>query len=587
MKVLLLINFMIKNKKKHKNWHYSLFLGVLLFAQNAQAQEILLASNSYKFQIVEKICEKIARVREYDRAVPELKMYARTSKVQVIAQFASVNGHQMIYVDEKLYDLCTKFGADSLHALACILGHELAHYTQNHQYKEGFFAGLLPSSFGLSKTARKTAKEQKIKMEMEADYYGLLHGYLAGFNTYQLLPKVLSRIYDEYKLSEQLDGYPTKNERINLAEKTAQEIQTLVPVFNAGKFLYVTKNYEDAGSCFEYIGKTFSDRDIANNLGVSALAQAINLMEKKEVYFAYPCELDASGRLLNSTTRSTNSGEGKRDKKQQIKDLLKKAETHLEQVLKLDKSYTSAHINLACKYSLEGNHALAVGYINKLEKILAENPTIKGGLPANAHLIRGIALAKNNQLEEAKSDFETAAKKSAYMSDYNLALYNKLNQSFFEKLFDLKDLQEWITEFVAENKKDNSKFIPSNQEKVENLTAKSIVQEKFEQNISIQQEGKALTISSVYGNDFDKMKLRLFDKNVYLLVAKPSYKGKTSLGIAINSPKAMLTSNYGAPTYLMAGSNSEFYYYEKAKIVFEIAEGKVKNWFLYYIEPRS
>jgi hypothetical protein len=38
---------------------------------------------------------------------------------------------------------------------------------------------------------------------------------------------------------------------------------------------------------------------------------------------------------------------------------------------------------------------------------------------------------------------------------------------------------------------------------------------------------------------------------------------------------------------MKAGSNSEYYFYEKAKMVVEIAEGKIKNWLLYYIEIRS
>lgn len=570
---------------KNKFFYFLLFVSINFSKINAQ--DLLLPITNYKFRTVENICENIAKVREYDRIVPELKMYARSSKTQVIAQFVAVNGHQIIYVDEKLYDLCTKFGADSLSALACIIGHELAHYTQNHQYKDGFFAGLLPNSFGIPKNMRKSAKEQKMKLEIEADYYGLLQGYLAGYNTYQLLPKVLQKIYEEYKLSEHLEGYPTKNERINSAAKTANEIKALVPIFNAAKFLYLSKNYEDAGACFQYISNTFTDRDIANNIGVSALAQAVVMMEKEDVYFAYPCELDASGRLLSSTTRGTLSGEGKKDKKQQIKDLLKKAEKHLEQVLKLDKSYTSAHINLACKYSLEGNHAFAVGYINKLEQILAENPSIKGGLPANAHLIRGIALAKNNQLAEAKSDFETAAKKSAFMSDYNLALYNKLNQSFLENLFDIKNIKEWITDFIAENKKDNSKFIPASGEKIANTSVNKLSQEKFDDNVIIQLQGRAINVACLNTDAAEKIKIRLFDKNVYLLLTKPNYQGKTSQGIGIGSSKQQLLSAYGAPSYMQSGSNSAFYFYEKVKMIVEVSEEKVKNWTLYHLEVRN
>ncbi len=574
------------NKLLKNSLVYTIFF---LFSLQALAQEVLLPTSHYKYLLVKDICEKIARVRDFERTVPEVRMFARQSKTQVIAQFVATNGHQIIYVDEKLYDLCTKFGADSLNALACIIGHELAHYTQNHQYREGFFAGLMPTNnvIAPSKNTKKSSKEHKLKLEEEADYYGLLQGYLAGFDTYRLLPNVLNKIYEEYKLNEKLEGYPTKIDRIQSAEMTSKEIKALIPVFHAGKFLYLSKNYEDAIACFEHISNSFTDRDIANNLGVSALAQAISLMEKEEVYFAYPCEFDAAGRLLGSTTRSTSTGGGKKDKKQQIKDLLKKAQQHLDQVIKMDKTYSPAHINLACKYSLEGNHAYAIGIINDLENKLADNPMAKGGLPANAHLIRGIAFAKNKQLPQAKADFEAAEKKNAYMADYNLALYNKLNQSFIEKLFDFSSIGEWITDFIAENKKDKSKFIPAYIEKIGNFTPQQLSQEKFVEHATIQNQGRSVAVSATYEDDFSKIKIRLFDKNIYLLLAGQSYKGKTSQGLGIGTDKEKLIATYGVPSYMKAGSNSEYYFYEKAKMVVEIAEGKIKNWLLYYIEIRS
>jgi tetratricopeptide (TPR) repeat protein len=552
------------------------------------SQELLLPTHHYKYQLTHSICEKIARVRDFERPIPELKMFSTKSKTQVIAQFVALDRTQVIYVDEKLYDICTKFGADSLNALACIIGHELAHYTQNHQFREGFFAGLMPSnSFGVPKNMRKSSKEHKLKLEEEADYYGLLQGYLAGFDTYRLLPKVLSKIYEEYKLNESLDGYPTKIERISSAELTAKEIKELVPVFHAGKYLYLSKNYEDAMVCFEHINNSFTDRDIANNLGVSALAQAISLMNKEDVYFAYPCEFDAAGRLLGSNPRSL-TGDTKKDKKQQIKDLLKKAQQNLEQVIKMDKSYASAHINLACKYSLEGNHAFAIGLINDLETKIADNPMSKDGLPANAHLIRGIAFAKNNQLDQAKADFEAANQKEAYMADYNLALYHKLNQSFFEKLLDMSNLSEWVTDFMAENKKDKSKFVSANNvEKINQLTAQQLVKEQFVENTPIQSKERAVHIATSNSAGFDKIKIRLYDKNIYLLVAGLSYKGKTSQGLSIGSDKEKLIAAYGNPSYIKAGSNAEFYFYEKAKMIVEVSEGKIKNWTLYYIEIRN
>lgn len=37
-----------------------------------------------------------------------------------------------IGLEEKAYDICISFGADSLNALAALLGHELVHYFEKH-----------------------------------------------------------------------------------------------------------------------------------------------------------------------------------------------------------------------------------------------------------------------------------------------------------------------------------------------------------------------------------------------------------------------------------------------------------------------
>ena len=239
--------------KTHFLLAFSTYLCLAAFGQKGFAQQ-LLPQNHYKYQQVWKVCQQIARIRDTQRPLPELRMYAKQSKLQVTAQFVGGNPN-LIYVDEKLYDLCTKFGKDSTDALACVVGHELAHYSQNHQITDGFYAGLM---FGFSGRIFKTnSVEQKIRIEAEADYFGLLQAYLAGYNAYEILPKVLEKIYEEYKLPEHLKGYPSKKERIGAAEKTANEIRQLIPVFVAGRVLLLSRNYAEAALCFEHIATKF------------------------------------------------------------------------------------------------------------------------------------------------------------------------------------------------------------------------------------------------------------------------------------------------------------------------------------------
>ena len=53
-----------------------------------------------------------------------------------------------INLGEKIYDICASFGADSLNALALVLGHELAHFYKDHEWGLAFGTAHFNSGIG-------------------------------------------------------------------------------------------------------------------------------------------------------------------------------------------------------------------------------------------------------------------------------------------------------------------------------------------------------------------------------------------------------------------------------------------------------
>jgi hypothetical protein len=162
----------------------------------------------------------------------------------------------------------TRQGPDSLDALASLMAHELAHYYKDHGWVGDFGNGFADLSVGkkLKKLKRQAAKI--VEIETQADYFGGLFGYLAGYNTLGVPPALLNAIYAEYQLEEPLAGYPSLAERREIARRSQRQLAALVPVFEAGNYLMLTGHYAQAAGAFDYIARTFPSREILNNGGV-------------------------------------------------------------------------------------------------------------------------------------------------------------------------------------------------------------------------------------------------------------------------------------------------------------------------------
>ena len=121
---------------------------------------------------------------------------------------------------------------DQEHALAFLLAHELAHVYLHHGW-----VGEFGNSFARTDMGRKMMKaatyEEVVKRETEADHFGGFYGYLAGFDTIGVAPRALERIYAGFGLPDQLPNYPSRAERVAIAERQMESLGKLVPVYDA------------------------------------------------------------------------------------------------------------------------------------------------------------------------------------------------------------------------------------------------------------------------------------------------------------------------------------------------------------------
>ena len=244
--------------------------------------------------------------------------------------------YHRISLDAALVDLCADpkrgLGGEG-NCLAFLLGHELAHV-----YREHYRTSTISSAFsrqggsgGLDNAA----------LEREADLFGGIYGYRAGYDSLSHAPEVLEAVYALYKLPAKLKGYPDLGDRKKLAQMSLADLRKLIPVFESATLLTLLGGYELAEGCFEYLSREFESREMFNDLGV---AYALQLDSNPP---AYPWVLDATSRLqpISEASRGETTGRTR----EELFGLAKQAFEHAQ---RLDPDYVPAYINLGCVYDL-------------------------------------------------------------------------------------------------------------------------------------------------------------------------------------------------------------------------------------------
>lgn len=329
----------------------SLVLIICLHRSNAQ-------SNEYKKTVIIEVFNKIVSAYGNAKSPPKLEFNPSTSAFKYIASYISFP-NPVIKIDEKIYDICTKFGHDSLSALSIVLSHELAHYYNDHNWCSDYAFAL--------KGKITISKDLKVTHEREADNFGIYHSCLAGYNAFNIYEQLIDQIYKEYNLNEINSGYPSKNERKLIGKEAEKSITELYPYFTQGIEEIKRNNFISAIDCFEKLNRYFPSRENYNNLGTAKTLWALQFKPLERIeyinpQFRYPIEIDPESRIKASTNRAINENENLMD------SLLNSAKRNFEKSITLDPNYTKSYINLACVYDLLENPEAAIGKIKELPK---------------------------------------------------------------------------------------------------------------------------------------------------------------------------------------------------------------------------
>ena len=512
-----------------------------------------------KYRTVKRVFDDLVRAIGDGRTKPALYMQPLHSRARMkVAWFEPRK--TAIGIEERVYDLCVTLGADSLNALASLMGHELAHYYKDHGWVGEFGSGFADLDVGQTLKGLRRDPAKLVEFETEADYFGGFFGYVAGYNTLDVAPRVLDTVYEAYNISANLRGYPSLGDRKAIAERSRERLAEMIPVFDAGNALLILKQYREAAQCFDYIARTFPSREILNNAGVARALEALTLSDPSEIRFAYPLELDASTRL--------SQGEGARGEgdKEHRTQLLQEALEAFEKAKARDPNYATAYVNIACVYDLKGEHEMAAVFAGKGAKLAKKNEEMQS--LANAMIARGIAQANGDPADEdaAREDFEAAQKGNAALAGINLG-----------------NLSGGMGYTRAGEEKP-----PSRRESIGEVRAGNTdVLDPPDATVEMAGAGNQSDVV-VYAKQTDAWQgiyVETENRGISLVLTPPGYSEKSEHGIKIGSSLKDVKKKYGEPARLVPARQGNYHVYQKAKIAF-LTDGddRVTGWMIFAVE---
>ncbi len=509
--------------------------------------------DTYQYNVANEVFEALIEARgDFRMQKPILKI----SKTERFGAYAKPRKAE-ITIELKAYDVCASFGKDSLNALAALLGHELIHYYEKHEWTKHF-----ASEHGDIGTGTELKKlKERLKLETQSDYLGGFLAYSAGYHTLDIMPRFLEKVYKSYRLKDTLRGYPPLQERKDIATKTLEKLQGFVHVFEMANYLTALEQYEQAKRYFDYILKDFQSREIYNNVGVIATLIGMQFVEEQYRKYGFPLEIDVESRLKN----------GKRGQMETLmaQQVLAEAIDYFKKARNLDENYPIALLNMACVYTLMNNYEDAEYFARKALK-LCEQPQWEATKSA-VYVLQGILADFKENLGEAETLFQKAADLGNTLAVMNLKVLKN------EPIESLK-----IKVSNASSKKDQIHGFSLDKAVVqllrEELKVDRIVQVNRETNCGT----TSLEESTLFIHFIDE------ENFTFIQIAGETYSQSTIAGISIGKSFEEVIAAYGSPDRHVQNSKGGFLVYYNENLIFLLNEkGNVMSWGLFRIKEKK
>ena len=350
--------------------------------------------------LAQRIFTNLLRAWDSSRVEPALYV-VNSSSGPWAASLADGN----ILLSNDAIKACMDFGAiRAQHLLAFILSHELAHQRADDLWHQKFFRLLgnqLPDVrsriLGELKIDNQTISSVEQK-EAQADHDGLIMMASVGYDPHQIIDKkdfftawveniwanpcsAMQRPQQMNKACEQAQSRALRT-RAQLKNVASQ-----ATLYELGIQAFVAGHFESARQYFTAYGRDYPSRAVYSSLGLTYLAQALQIQEKinhhsdTALKFYYPLLLDASPQSDPiDTTADINEKRGKNSQliaqlKHQRDQFLDKANSNFEKAIRLEPNHRKTYILLATNYLLAENTFMARGVIQGkyLPKFGADN----------------------------------------------------------------------------------------------------------------------------------------------------------------------------------------------------------------------
>ncbi len=533
----------INNRKIRKS--FALALSFLLplwgVAQNNLGNYLPISHAKYQQ------CQKVlnAMIRSADLSQLNTPLDFQLIKKEI--EYGSVAGTRYlrhIKLHEKAYDVCMQQGADSLAALALLLGHELYHY----YHEDG---GYACNYLGYDSLA--------LLAETKADLQGTYYAKLAGYSPCGVVKPFINALYAAFSLRDDMTNYPLKNRRVALSIEVCDSAEKLVKLFELGNMLMVIQEYDKAAGVYDYLCTQFGSREMYFNAAVARLVwvKESGFSTEDKVY-DFPILFESNSRVEREDVFIS--------KKVRLQ-ILNEIDSLLSKCLLLDEHYTFAQIYKVFLCELYGVHTKErKAFADKMKKgLLAIN-----NYPQQEELLSllqigiGISDAELGEIESAKKNFKQMERRYPALYQKNIAIMNN------------KEADNYINPSpIPTNKRADS------QETVGTITPfDDLIGEKDSINISF---SSYLPPLSVYLTPKSELTLSICSyhhKQIRILSTCPNYVGTSALKCKIGDNVDKVLAAYGKPIAIIYGTQYTYYQYSP-QIVFITHDNIIQNWFLY------
>lgn len=503
--------------------------------------------SSPKYKIVKSVFDNIILAVGDGRVGPQLEVWTGANPQGYrVSWYAREGTKESIGIEESVVNLCLKFGSDSLDALAVILGHELAHFYRADTAASDFPAAFASGSLGdLIKSL--ASRDSHVAIETDADVFGGLYGYLAGYNTLAVNARVLERIYTTFGFSAILPGYLNLGERQAVARSTRDSLSKLIPIVDAGTCLVALGNYVESARCFDLVVRKFPSREMFNNAGVARALEAIKVSQPHAMPLPYPFEFDVDMGLRSQASRRSRGlqTEAERQKALYRLNLLLAAKEDFKQAQRRDPRYATALVNLSCTYDLLGDVDSAI--VVATDAIALAKKTNDPVSLSNAYQARCIAYSGRRDTLKANADLKLVKR------------YQSRPEGIEKQFTGVEEIDySRATSFTFDRDR-LAALVPGN-------------------------PGGDPPIR-IYSQDLDNSRATLVEwnsKEVLAIETLPHYGIESIRGIRIGARRREVEEKYGTPKSVSTTSKGECLVYETAGICFWIGTNdQVQGWMIY------